>query len=263
MAGGIDQRPLAVVTGASSGLGLAFSRELAARGHDLIIVARRRDRLIAVAAELVRSGAAVEVAAHDLADPAQVDVLIREIRTAGRPVSMLVNNAGFGRYAEVLKVEPDTIRQMVEVNCSAPIQLARAVAEDMKEGAGGSIINVASTASFQPVPYFSVYAATKAFVLSFSESMHLELKPKVRVLAICPGFTKTEFHDAAGGLANHLMRFPAMDPARVVKTALRAVARGRAVVTPGAMNKFQVLLSKICPRPMVRWTASKLFEPRK
>ena len=106
------------------------------------------------------------------------------------------------------------------------------------------------------------YAATKAFVLSFSESMHLELKPKVRVLAVCPGYTKTEFHDAAGGLANHLMRFPAMDPVRVARTALRAVARGRAVVIPGAMNKVQVLLSKIFPGPFVRWTASKLFEPR-
>jgi short-subunit dehydrogenase len=262
MAGGIDQRPLAVVTGASAGLGAAFARELAARGHDLVIVARRQDRLIALAVELTRFGAAVEVAAHDLAVPAQVDALVRELRTAGRPVSLLVNNAGFGRYAEVMKVEPDMIRSMIEVNCAAPLQLARAVAADMRAGAGGSIINVASTAAFQPVPHFSVYAATKAFVLSFSESMHVELKPKVRVLAVCPGFTKTEFHDAAGGLANHLMRFPAMDPVKVVRAALRAVERGRAVVIPGAMNKGQVLLSKFFPRAFVRWTASKLFEPR-
>jgi hypothetical protein len=132
----------------------------------------------------------------------------------------------------------------------------------MHAGAGGAIVNVASTAGFQPVPHFSAYAATKAFVLSLSESMHVELRPKVKVLALCPGFTKTEFHDAAGGLANHLMRFPAMEPDRVVAIALRALDRGRAVVTPGFINKAQVLLSKVSPRPLVRWTASKLFEPR-
>jgi short-subunit dehydrogenase len=173
-----------------------------------------------------------------------------------------VNNAGFGRYSALSGIDTPTIRQMLRVNVEAPVVLAREIGADMHAGQGGSIINVASTASFQPVPFFSMYAATKAAVLSISESLHLELRPKVRVIAVCPGFTKTEFHEAAGGLANHLMRFPAMDPAKVVAATLRGLDRGRAIVVPGFMNKFQVLLSKVCPRPMVRWTASKLFEPR-
>jgi short-subunit dehydrogenase len=262
MAGGIDQRPLAVVTGASAGLGVAFARALAARGHDLVIVARRRDRLETVAAELRAAGAGVTIAARDLGVPAEVDALIRDLRDAARPVAMLVNNAGFGRYAALTAIDSATLRQLLQVNVEAVMILARELGADMHAGAGGSIINVASTASFQPVPYFSAYAATKAAVLSISEGLHLELKPKVRVLAVCPGFTKTEFHDAAGGLANHLMRMPAMDPVKVVDIALRALDRGRAVVVPGLTNKVQVLLSKFFPRAFVRWTASKLFEPR-
>jgi short-subunit dehydrogenase len=255
-------RPLAVVTGASSGLGETFARALAARGHDLILVARRRDRLDVLARDLGGGGASVSVAQHDLSDPAEVDALVRRIRQEGRAVALLVNNAGFGRYAACTGVDVPTMRKLVQVNVEAPMILAREIGADMFAGAGGAIVNVASTAGFQPVPHFSVYAATKAFVLSLSESMHVELKPKVKVLAVCPGFTKTEFHDAAGGLANHLMRFPAMDPARVVRMTLRALDRGRAVLVPGFINKAQVFLSKVCPRPMVRWSASKLFEPR-
>jgi short-subunit dehydrogenase len=255
-------RPLAVVTGASSGLGASFARALAARGCDLLVVARRRDRLEALAGELRRGGADVTVARHDLAEAGEVDTLVRGIRDAGRPVALLVNNAGFGRYAACTNLDPETLRRILRVNVEAAMILAREIAADMLAGAGGAILNVASTASFQPVPHFSAYAASKAFVLSLSESMHVELRPKVRVLAVCPGFTKTEFHDVAGGLADHLLRFPAMDPDRVVRIALRALDRGRAVVVPGFLNKAQVLLSKICPRPMVRWSASKLFEPR-
>lgn len=275
MAGGIDrglppnaakigagERPLAVVTGASAGLGVTFARALAARGFDLVIVARRRDRLEGVARDLAAQGAAVTVSQHDLGEPGEVDALVRELRAGGRPVAMLVNNAGFGRYSQLTGIDTPTIRQMLHVNVEAPMILARELGADMHAGKGGSIINVASTASFQPVPFFSVYAATKAAVLSISESLHLELKPKVRVIAVCPGFTKTEFHDAAGGLANHLMRFPAMDPAKVVDATLRGLNRGRAIVIPGVMNKMQVLLSKTMPRAFVRWTASKLFEPR-
>jgi short-subunit dehydrogenase len=260
--GGIDGRPLAVVTGASSGLGAAFARELAARGYDLRIVARRADRLGALAAELKGRGANVAVSPRDLSEAEGVDALVAEIRAAGRPVALLVNNAGFGRYASATAVDTATIRKLVRLNAEAPMVLAREIGADMFGGAGGSIVNVASTAAFQPVPYFSVYAASKASLLSISESMHHEMKPKVRVLAVCPGFTKTEFHDAAGGLADHLLRFPAMDPARVVRIALRALDRGRAVIVPGFLNKAQVFLSKISPRPLVRWTGSKLFEPR-
>jgi hypothetical protein len=255
-------RPLAVVTGASSGLGASFARALAARGHDLLVVARRQDRLQALAAELGRTGPSVAVAPHDLSEPAEVDALVRRIREGRRPVAVLVNNAGFGRYAACTSLDAATLRKILRVNVEAAMVLAREVAADMHAGAGGAIVNVASTAGFQPVPHFSAYAATKAFVLSLSESMHVELRPKVKVLALCPGFTKTEFHDAAGGLANHLMRFPAMEPDRVVAIALRALDRGRAVVTPGFINKAQVLLAKLSPRPLVRWTASKLFEPR-
>jgi uncharacterized protein len=165
MGGGIDQRPLAVVTGASAGLGAVFARALAARGHDLVIVARRHDRLEALAVELRAAGAWVAVAPRDLAEAAEVDGLIQDIRSAGRPVALLVNNAGFGRYSAVIGCDSMTIRRMLHVNVEAPMILARELGGDMHKGAGGAIVNVASTASFQPVPHFSVYAATKAAVL--------------------------------------------------------------------------------------------------
>jgi short-subunit dehydrogenase len=257
-----SSRPLAVVTGASSGLGATFARHLAAAGYDLLIVARRRDRLEQIAAETSKSGARVDVIARDLGIPEEVEALVREIRQRGRPVALLVNNAGFGQYKAFTGIPLDTLRNMLHVNVEALMILAREIGADMHAGAGGGIINVASTAGFQPLPHFSAYAATKAFVLSLSESMHVELRPRVRVLALCPGFTKTEFHDAAGGLANHLARFEPMDPDDVVRQALRGLERGRAVVIPGLLNKVQVLMSKLSPRPMVRWTASKLFEPR-
>ena len=216
----------------------------------------------ALADEIRPRGVEVRVSARDLGEADAVDALVAEIRGGGRPVALLVNNAGFGRYSATMDVDSATIRRLIRVNAEAPMILAREIGADMFAGKGGGIINVASTAGFQPVPYFSVYAAVKASVLSISESMHLEMKPKVRVLAVCPGFTKTEFHDAAGGLADHLLRFPAMDPVDVVRVALRGLERGRAVVIPGFMNKAQVFLSKISPRPLVRWTASRLFKPR-
>ncbi len=242
----------ALVTGASSGLGEEFARQLAGRGTDLVLVARREDRLEALAGHLRAGGRQVEVLPADLAtDTGRREVEARLADTA-RPVDLLVNNAGFGAYGEVADMDPDLLQAMVEVNVVAVTRLARAALPGMVGRGRGGIINVASTAAFQPDPYGAVYGATKAYVLSWSQALHEEVASHgVRVLALCPGITPTEYQQVAK-VAVDLPSVATTSPEQVVRAGLAAFARRRAVEVPGLLNRVTAAASAAGPSAVAR-----------
>src|ERR671913_849329 len=187
--------PVALITGASAGLGEEFARQLAAKGHRLVLVARRKARLEALAAEL-GNARAVEM---DLSQTGAIALLMANIAKHGETVGLLINNAGFGLTGRFAELEGLRQREMIDLNCGALTELAHAVLPGMIERRRGGILNVASTAAFQPGPGMAVYFATKAFVLSFSEALHDEVKRhSVKVSCLCPGPTRTEFRSVSG-----------------------------------------------------------------
>jgi hypothetical protein len=249
----------ALVTGASAGLGVHFAEALAARGHDLILTARRLDRLETLAADMrARHGVAVAVIAADLADPTAPDALIAEIGRRGLAVNWLINNAGFGASGAVAEADTAALLAMIDVNCRAPVALARAVLPGMLQMRSGGILNVASTASFQPGPWMAVYYASKAFMLSFSEALHEEVRGHgVHVAAICPGPTRTEFFAVAGKSDAMLARI-AGPPEQVVRDGLAALFANRAVRVSGLINRLMALSPRLGPRWLVRRVAGRI-----
>lgn len=245
--------PTALVTGASSGIGLAFARALAAQGHDIVAVARDKARLEALADE---APTAVEVLPADLCDASQLRVV--EDRLAhGAPIDLLVNNAGFGAFTLFADHDPDAVEAEIRLNVLALTRLARAALPRMLAARAGGIVNVSSTAGFQPGPRFAVYTATKAYVTSLSESLHEEVRGTgVRVMGLCPGFTRTEFQERNNFDAKGLPSVVWMSAEQVVDDALRALARGQAICVPGLPNKAVAGLSHLLPRALVRRTAS-------
>ena len=247
--------PVALVTGASAGLGEEFARQLAARGHRVVLVARRGDRREALAAEL---GNARAVAA-DLARPGAAAALIADIGKAGETVDLLINNAGFGLHGRVAELDAARQREMVDLNCGALLELARGVLPAMIERGSGAILNVASTAAFQPGPGMAVYFATKAFVLSLSEALHEEVKRHgIRVTALCPGPTRTEFGEVAGFGANAAVDRLSMESPEVVRAGLRGLERNKALVIPGGVNKASAVSTRFVPRALVRKIAGAI-----
>ena len=252
-------RPVALVTGASAGIGTAFARHLASIGYDLALVARRQDRLDALAAELIAAtpGLAVRVIARDLAEPAAAGDIYAELSQAGVAVDLLVNNAGHGLIGTFLKQPPENAASQIAVNVSALVALTREFLPGMVERKRGGVINVASTASFQPVPNMAVYGATKAFVLSFSEAVHEEVRHTgVCVLAICPGATSTEFFTVAG---EWKQSGPVRTSADVVRTAMRAFGKHEAVAIDGPANRILTAVSGFAPRGVSRRVAGMLM----
>ncbi len=248
-------KPVALVTGASAGLGVEFARQLAARGQRLVLAARRRDRLETLAAELGNARAV----GIDLARPGAAEALMRDVEAAGEQVETLVNNAGFGLRGRVAELDARRQRDMIDFNCGALTELCRAVAPAMIERGHGAILNVASTAAFQPGPNIAVYFATKAYVLSFSEALHEELKPHgVRVSCLCPGPTRTEFGQVAGFSEDGAFDRRAMEAAAVVGAGLDGLERNRAIVIPGAINKVGAQATRFAPRSTVRRIAGAL-----
>ena len=250
------------MTGASSGIGKALAEELAAAGANLVLVARRDSRLKTLADEL-RAAHRVEVKtlAVDLqAHGAPRDVL-EFVREAGLRIGLLVNNAGFGDYGEFRNLEPDRQQAMVQVNCTAVVALTRLFLPAMVERRKGDILIVASTASFQAVPYQAVYAATKAFDLIFAESLAEEVKQfGVRVCALCPGQTRTEFQEIAhepipGAMSVHTAQ-------QVARIGLEALQRGKHSVVCGASNLLGMEFQRVLPRRMVSTISERLFRPK-
>jgi uncharacterized protein len=253
----------ALVTGASAGIGAALARELAAGGANLVLTARRKERLETLARELS--------AAHKI----RAEIFAADLAQAGAPqqihaytvaqqinVDVLVNNAGFGAYGEFATVETQRLLDMVQVNCSAVVHLTRLYLPNMLEQRHGDVLIVASTASFQAVPFISTYAATKAFDLLFAEGLAEEVKPYgVRVCALCPGSTETEFQEVAGqsGVASAMRNRETAE--KVAHVGLQALAAGKSYVISGAGNYLGAHLQRLVPRRLVTRIAGNMFRP--
>ena len=248
-------KKVALITGASAGLGVEFARQLSKRRHRLVLVARRKDRLDALAKEL---GSARAVAI-DLSKANAAAKVMADLAAADEEVEILVNNAGFGLIGRFAELDARRERQMIDLNVGALADLCRAVAPGMIERKSGAIINVASTAAFQPGPKMAVYFATKAFVLSFTEALHEELKPHgIKVSCLCPGPTRTEFGDVAGFGGNGAFDKMAMEAGEVVEAGLKGMDRNRAVVVPGWVNKIGAFSTRFAPRSVVRKIAGAI-----
>jgi uncharacterized protein len=250
----------ALVTGASAGLGAEFSRQLAARRVDLVLVARRQAALDALASELgVAHGVTCEVLPADLTEPAGVDAVANRLADDARPVDLLVNNAGFGLYGPFAEIDRGRQETMVDLNVRAVVTLAHAALPGMLARDRGAVLNVASTAAFQPDPYGAVYGASKAFVRSFSEALHEEVRGTgVRVLVSCPGFTDTEFQQVAGIDQRAMPEAVAMQAGPVVAAALEDLRRGRAVSVPGWQNKVSAWGSELSPSALTRRVSGRI-----
>ena len=250
-----EPRPVTLITGASAGLGVEFARQLAKRGHRLVLAARRKEQLDALVAELGNARAV----AIDLAESGSAARLLTDIQTSGERVEVLINNAGFGLRGKFAELDGDRQRQMIDLNIGTLTDLCRAVAPGMIERKSGAILNVASTAAFQPGPNMAVYFASKAYVLSFTEALHEELKPHgVKVSALCPGPTRTEFGIVAGFANDGAFDRISMDAATVVRLGLKGLDRNRAVVVTGLLNKVGAASTRFVPRPIIRKIAGSL-----
>ena len=253
----------ALVTGASAGIGVALARELAAGGANLVLTARRKERLEKLAQEL--SGAhkiRVELVAADLAQTAAPQQICAFTRQKQIPVDLLINNAGFGAYGAFASVETQRLLDMVQVNCSAVVHLTRLYLPEMLQRRRGDVLIVASTASFQAVPFISTYAATKAFDLLFAEGLAEEVRPHgVRVCALCPGSTETEFQEVAGqsGVVSAMKNRETAE--KVARVGLQALAAGKSYVTSGTRNYFGAQSQRLVPRRFVTRIAAKMFRP--
>jgi short-subunit dehydrogenase len=254
----------ALITGASAGLGEGFARSLAAKGTDLILTARRADRLETLATELrTANRITVTVFAADLADPQVPAKLLADIAAAGLTIDTLINNAGYGARGGVAELDGAVQLGMIDLNCRALVALAHGVLPQMIARRSGAILNLASVASFQPGPWMAVYYASKAFVLSFSEALHEEVKDKgIRVAALCPGPTRTEFADVAGLGETALFKRLASGPDMVVRDGLAALEANQAVKVSGVMNRVMAQGIRFTPRALARQIAGSLQKAR-
>lgn len=253
----------ALITGASSGIGAEIARELARRGHGVALVARREDRLRELAAQIGRdNGVRAEAIAADLGEAAERERVVAAVAGLGLEVEILVNNAGFGGSGNVSRADPARLVAMVELNCVALLDIQARFSGAMADRGRGAIINVASTAAFQPIPGTATYAATKAFVLSLSEGTHSELKGRgVTVTALCPGPVKTEFAEVAGvgGAEERLPGVFWTDVGEVARAAVDGADRGKRVVVPGLMNRAGALSGQHSPRMLMLPLAKRLW----
>lgn len=251
-----------LITGSSSGIGAAFARKLAMRGRNVLLVARSEDKLITLCNELGRlSGVRAQYFAIDLTQPDSTLTLFEETKRRGLEIDMLVNNAGFGSMGDFARLDLSNELKMIDLNVSALVKLTHRFLTPMRERKQGTIINVASTAGFQSVPYMATYAATKAFVLSFSEALWEENRRHgVHVMALCPGVTETNFFEASK------MERPPMRTIQtaeeVVDVALRGLARKKSSVVSGWTNFLMVETERLVPRSMVIKLTGKALRSR-
>jgi short-subunit dehydrogenase len=253
----------ALVTGASAGIGVALAEELAAGGTHLVLTARRLHRLRELADSLAKKHSIqTQVFAADLARREAARQIYDFTREKGLRIDLLINNAGFGQYGELHQVETQRLLDMVEVNCTAVVHLTRLFLPDMVARRSGDILILASTASFQAVPFISTYAATKAFDLLFAEGLAEEMRPHgIRVCALCPGSTESEFHAVA---QQEQFTTKNQEPAaKVARTGLQALAAGKSYVISGMGNYLGAHSQRIVPRRMVTRIAANMFRPDK
>jgi short-subunit dehydrogenase len=254
----------ALVTGASSGIGEEMARLLAREGFDLVLVARTRERLESLAAELSTAyGIRAIAIADDLADPAAAARVVERIEAERVEIGVLVNNAGFGRFGRFSRIPWEIERDMIQLNVVSLVELTKRLLPAMLERRAGRIMNVASTAGFQPGPLMAVYYATKAFVLSFSEAVNREVRGSgVTVTALCPGPTATGFVDAADMYKSKLFkRNTPMRSADVARIGYHGMMRGKSVVIPSLVNWLMAFSVRVSPRDLVTSVVYKLQEP--
>ncbi|MFD7840705.1 SDR family NAD(P)-dependent oxidoreductase [Streptomyces sp. NPDC059761] len=254
-----------LITGASSGLGAEFARQLAARGSDLVLVARREDRLKELAGQLSAAhGVTVEPVVMDLSVEGCGDLLAAEVERRGITVSSVVNNAGFGTYGRFHEEDPKRLRQEVGLDVMAVVDISRAFIGPLRSRGDGVLINVASMAGYQPVPNMAVYGASKAFVLSFTEALWQESRGTgLRVLALSPGATKTEFFDVVG-TEDAASGTKMQTSAEVVRTALKALDRRNPPpsVISGSMNRIMAFSGRLASRRTVVRMVDRMSSPR-
>jgi short-subunit dehydrogenase len=251
----------ALVTGASSGLGEEVAKRLAQRGANLVLTARSEERLANLAADLERvNGIETHVIPADLSRPDGADALLAALGARGVTVLHLVNNAGFGSAGAFADLDAARESAMVELNVASVVRLTRALLGPMLAARDGGVLNVASTAAFQPVPYMATYGATKAFVVSFTLALATELRGTgVRAMALCPGPVHTGFQ-AAAGFDRPAIPFAVLTPNRTIEPALEAYERGDHLFTPGLVNGMQSVASKFLPRGLLTWAARRQME---
>jgi hypothetical protein len=253
----------ALVTGASAGIGKALAEELSTGGTNLVLTARRTDRLQELARSLSTAHKIrAEIFAADLTQPEAPRKIFDFTRERSLQIDLLINNAGFGAYGEFAQVEERRLLDMVQVNCSAIVHLTHIFLPQMIQRRSGDILIVASTASFQAVPYISTYAATKAFDLLFAEGLAEEMKPHgIRVCALCPGSTESEFREVANQANAPAANRPQETAAKVARVGLQALAAGKSYVISGRKNYLGAQVQRLVPRRLVTSIAAKLFRP--
>lgn len=252
----------ALITGASSGIGAEFASQLAGRGMHLILAARRFDRMQQLAQELnTRHGTNCHIVTIDLTEEDAARRLIEEVRRLGVQIELLVNNAGVALIGDIETTSPESVRRMLNLNILTLADLTYRVLPGMLDRGHGAIINLSSQAGFQPVAFMSAYAASKSFVLHFSEALWAESRSRgVTILALCPGVTRTEFFTAAG-VPGWLEKHAAQSPAKVVKTGLRALEKRRQFVVPGWKNYLMTILVRLATRRTAVNESKRFFRP--
>jgi len=249
----------ALITGASSGIGEAFARQLAAEGTDLVLVARRLDRLKQLAEELESDRLDIEVLVADLSDREATQRVVQRLEDNSMAVDLLINNAGFGTVGDFIEQDPEIESTMIGVNVTALNRLAHAAGSAMAARGRGGILNVSSIAGFSPSPKSATYGATKAFVTSFSEALNIELGPQgVAVSCLCPGLTETEFQEKANYSPSALPKAFWQSAEQVAAAGLAGISGGTAVIVPGAHNKVAKALAAAVPNSIVRRVAKRL-----
>lgn len=254
----------ALITGASSGIGAEFATQVAARGMHLILAARRFDRMNDLANELnTRHGTNCHIVTIDLAEPDAAQKLFDEVRRLGVEVELLVNNAGVGMVGDIETTSPAAVTRMLRLNILTTSELTYRILPGMLERGHGAIINLSSAAAFQPVAFMSAYAASKSFLLHFSEALWAEARSRgVTIVAVCPGVTRTEFFDTAG-VPGWLEKHTSMLPAKVVKSAIRAMEKRRQFVVPGWKNYLLTILVRLATRRTAVNESKRFFRPGK
>ncbi len=259
------KKKLALITGASSGLGTDFARILAAQNHNLFITARRLERLELLKKEIEQKhNVQVFVFAADLGDPEGAKKILDEIKKQKMEVDVLINSAGYGTRASLLDKKPADWEKMIQVNANSLVALSLGVLPAMVKNKSGKILNVSSTGAFQATPYFSVYAATKSFVLNFSEGLRKELKfqkVNIKVTCLCPGPTRTEFATVAGADNINAPDLFWMESEDVVKIALNSLEKNKSLCIPGATNKLHACTAKLMPRKFITHMLGMINKP--
>ena len=253
--------PTALITGGTSGIGAEFARQLAARGTDLVLVARDRERLEEYADQLRTEHAVeVEILSADLADREQTQTVAERVESSDHPIDMLVNNAGFGLRSTLLQPDTDIDERALDVMCRGVLVLGGAAARAMKQRGRGTIINTSSVAGFFAMGH---YSAIKAWVTAYSQSLAVQLKGTgVTVTTLCPGWVRTEFHERANINSRSIPDFAWIDKELLVSEALRDADRGKAISIPAIGWKVAITGARFLPKPVIRWISAKLISRR-